>query len=214
MALDKLVDSAKLDGALSATADAIRSKTSTTGDIKWNESTGFASEISGIQVQPKLQSKTATPKTTAQTIKPDSGYDGLSQVKVNAIPSTYKRVATGTFTTDSSNGNPKTNPISVSGLGFTPTRVIAYLDYDHNYALGSLDCIFTIDLTASTTKITYGFEGSYCEYCEEASYGVKTSDTTAVYATMSSDGFTINGTTGNFQFLFAIGEKYQYIAIG
>ena len=31
------------------------------------------------------QSKTATPKTTQQTILPDSGYDYLSQVVVNAI---------------------------------------------------------------------------------------------------------------------------------
>ena len=35
---------------------------------------------------PKLQSKTATPTTSSQTIKPDSGYDGLSQVTVNAMP--------------------------------------------------------------------------------------------------------------------------------
>lgn len=33
----------------------------------------------------KVQSKTATPKTTAQTILPDSGYDYLSQVDVSAI---------------------------------------------------------------------------------------------------------------------------------
>ena len=34
----------------------------------------------------KVQSKTATPKTTSQTVLPDSGYDYLSQVTVNAIP--------------------------------------------------------------------------------------------------------------------------------
>ncbi len=34
---------------------------------------------------PKLQSKTVSPSTSAQTIKPDSNYDGLSQVTVNAI---------------------------------------------------------------------------------------------------------------------------------
>lgn len=34
----------------------------------------------------KVHSKTVTPKTTSQTVIPDSGYDYLSQVTVNAIP--------------------------------------------------------------------------------------------------------------------------------
>lgn len=41
------------------------------------------------------QSKTATPKLTAQTITPDSGYTHLSQVTVNAITITYSDNAAG-----------------------------------------------------------------------------------------------------------------------
>lgn len=36
--------------------------------------------------QVTVQAKTATPKTTAQTILPDSGYDYLTQVTIAAIP--------------------------------------------------------------------------------------------------------------------------------
>lgn len=48
MAYDKVIDSAQLDAAMKATADAIRGKTGNTAQIPWNDSTGFATDIDGI----------------------------------------------------------------------------------------------------------------------------------------------------------------------
>jgi len=45
MAIDKAVDSAKLDAALVATADAIRAKGGGTAKLAWKETNGFADEI-------------------------------------------------------------------------------------------------------------------------------------------------------------------------
>lgn len=78
-----------IDGPLNLIAKSI------TSNGTYSASSDNADGYSSVTVNvsgggsPTLQSKTATPTTSQQTIQPDNGYDGLSQVTVNAIPSQY-----------------------------------------------------------------------------------------------------------------------------
>lgn len=83
--IDKAVDSAVLDGYFSDIADAIRDK----GGSGTYSPAQMAQAIENIQTEPNLQTKSVTPTESAQVITADSGYDGLEEVDVGAISSSY-----------------------------------------------------------------------------------------------------------------------------
>lgn len=74
-------------------ADAIRDKLNVQTTYRPDQMAAAIETIGGST--PTLQTKTVTPAASQQTVTPDTGYDGLSSVTVNAIPSQYI-IPTGT----------------------------------------------------------------------------------------------------------------------
>lgn len=79
MAFDTVVDKAQLEGAITASANAIREKTGDSALIEWKPGNGFADEISSIQANPVIQPLTVTENGTYEA---PAGVDGYSPVTV------------------------------------------------------------------------------------------------------------------------------------
>lgn len=94
---------------LTGIANAIREKTGETGMIQASK---FAEKISGIQSTSTLEERTITPSATQQIITPNTGYDGMSKVTVEAMPS----------------GELSTPTISSGGLITAQVETSGYLD--------------------------------------------------------------------------------------
>lgn len=89
---------------------------STQVDMQGGFVTGGASGAS-------LQSKTVSPSESAQTVKADNGYDGLSQVTVNAVSKTY--VGSGVTKKSAATYTPGTSDQSIaSGQYLNGTQTI------------------------------------------------------------------------------------------
>lgn len=93
--LDKLataIDNLENRGAVSATVSEGDTYTIPKG---YHNGSGMVSGVSG-GANYNLQSKTVTPTKNQQNVTPDSGYYGLSDVTVAAIPEVYQDVSTVT----------------------------------------------------------------------------------------------------------------------
>lgn len=95
---------------------------------------------------PQLQEKTVTPSTEVQEVVPDSGYDGLSKVKVETIPSIYNDTSDATATeADIVTGKiAYANGKKVVGT-FAPTSLSPGTYYKK---VGTVKCISTENISA------------------------------------------------------------------
>lgn len=138
----------KTGTAVSVSASELVSGTlSITANGTFNVTNYASANVAVPSSAPSLQSKTVTPTESQQSIQPDNGYDGLSVVTINAIPSTY--VGSSVTTKTAATITPgTTNQTIASGTYLTGTQTI----------------IGDADLTAANIKTgvqIFGVTGSY-----------------------------------------------------
>lgn len=133
---------------------------------------------------PQYQSKTVTPTTSQQTVTPDTGYDALSQVTVNAIPSEYI-IPTGNFAITQNGNN---------------INVAQYATVSVNVSGGGTLTVATKTLTHTSTGQTLSFtslSGQPKYWFLRTTTNVSSSGSTTYYYVTDCfyDGTNIKGNT-------------------
>ena len=146
----------------------------------FNVTGSYAGSSSGGNT-PSLQTKTVTPSESAQTVSPDSGYDGLSSVTVNAVSKTY--VGSGVTKKAAATYTPKTSDQSIaSGQYLSGTQTIKG---DANLVAGNIKSGVSI----------FGVTGTYAGSGSSGGSGNNNVEAYAVTSTSPSVSFkTASGT--------------------
>lgn len=165
-----------------------------------------AEVMSGGGGSPKLQTKTVSPSISSQNVAPDSGYDGLSRVTVNAMPTgslsgisvNSNGLITSSVGTSGylSSGTSKTLQLSTQGSKtITPGRSSQTVINSGTYATGTITVSGDTNLRSSNIAngvTIFGYTGNY------EGEGLKMYQTTKSISSNTNFGWVNTPTSNKF----------------
>lgn len=141
MAYDKVVDSAKLDAGMTATANAIRAKTGGSSAIPWDETTGFANAVGDISqaedLSAELEAQDALISALEEAVAGKAAGGGTAEPP-NIQPLTVTENGTYTASGDVDGYSPITvdvpqKTIALQEKSVTPTQSVQSVTADNGY---------------------------------------------------------------------------------
>ena len=159
---------------------------------KPGDDTGDGGDSGGL----KLQDKTVNPTHSVQNVKADSGYDGLGQVTVNAIPEAY----TNTSDADATSNDivsPKTAYVDGEKIRGALTRQTSALTAGMVTRAGTDDKVLAtyLNLEMLEKRIFYDSGDNVQLYVPLSTFGDATAEDVAEGKTFTSEnGYAVTGT--------------------
>ena len=199
MALDKLVDSSQLNGALTSTANAIRAKTGGTDPLTWDMDDGFETAVGGIltPTDGSIPTKTSSNLTASgATVTAPAGYYAENATKT---------IANGTVVASVSSNTGGSASMAATGFTAASSSTSYYVTLSTSAgsvkakAAGGTAGYVTSSTTNETVATSVAVSGNGNKlYIPTTGVTASVSSNTSGSASVAATGFTASSSATNY----------------